>query len=107
MTTDYNMLYQQLGRLLETPANLSTFKDCVQPATLQWLGRSHALVKAVNVGAGYDAITFTTAMDNMRTAAWESVGHTSFSAPLPCIGPLRIAFAGRVGGIFYSCGQQL
>ena len=70
MATDYVTVSQQLGRLLETPTDLSTYQGCVRPAAVQWLGRGHALVKAVDVGAGFDAIAFSTAADRMRTAAW-------------------------------------
>jgi hypothetical protein len=70
MATDYNMLYQQLGRLLESPPDLSTYQACAQPAALQWLGRGHALVQAVSVGI--DHISFSSAVDKMRTGAWHS-----------------------------------
>jgi hypothetical protein len=73
MTTNYVTLYQQLGRLLESPPDFSTYQACVQPMALQWLGRGHALIKAVNVGAGFDAIAFTSAVDRMRTTAWSKV----------------------------------
>lgn len=72
MQTDYAKTYQQLGRLLETPPDLSTYQACVQPMTLQWLGRAHALVKMANVSGGIDAISFSSAMDQMRSAGWAS-----------------------------------
>jgi hypothetical protein len=104
MTTDYNMLYQQLGRLLETPANLASFKDCVQPATLHWLGRSHALVKAVNVGV--DAISFTSAVDKMRTAAWESGVLEVFQLLYRALGHCELHLPAGSAGSFIPVGNS-
>lgn len=67
MNREYATLYQQIGRLLEAPPDLSTCDACVRPEAFQWLSKNHALVKAVNVS--FDASQFSTAVDHMRTAA--------------------------------------
>jgi hypothetical protein len=106
MTPDYVTLYQQLGRLLETPPDLSTYQACVQPAALQWLGRGHALVKAVDVGAGYDAIAFTTAVDGMRTAAWSSNVQKVFQILYRALGHCELYLPAGVAGSFVPVGNS-
>jgi hypothetical protein len=69
---DYSSLYHQLGRLLETAPDLSSYQACVAPAAMQWLGRAHATVNAAYVGSGIDAIAFKMAVDRLASAAWAS-----------------------------------
>lgn len=106
MTTEYATLYQQLGRLLETPPDLSTYQACVQPAALQWLGRGHALVKAVNVGAGFDAISFSTAVDNMRTAGWSSGVQQVFQILYRALGHCELHLPAGSAGAFVPVGNS-
>lgn len=98
------MLYQQLGRLLETPPDLSTPEACDQPATLQWLGRGHALVKAVGVGA--DAIAFSLAVDRMRTAAWSSGVLEVFQILYRAIGHCELHLPAGSAGSFIPIGNS-
>jgi hypothetical protein len=106
MATDYNMLYQQLGRLLETPPDLSTYQACVQPTALQWLGRGHALVKAVNVSAGFDAIGFSNAVDSMRTAAWSSGVQRVFQILYRALGHCELHLPAGSAGSFVPVGNS-
>lgn len=106
MATDYVALYQQLGRLLETPPDLSTSQACVQPSALQWLGRGHALVKAVGVGAGIDEITFSTAMDRMRSASWSSGVQNVFQILYRALGHCELHLPAGSGGSFVPVGNS-
>jgi hypothetical protein len=106
MATDYIMVYQQLGRLLETPPDFSTYQACVQPAALQWLGRGHALVKAVYVNAGFDAIAFTTAVDNMRSAAWSSSVQQVFQILYRALGHCELYLPAGSAGSFVPVGNS-
>lgn len=106
MTTDYGTVYQQLGRLLETPPDLSTYQACVQPVALQWLGRGHALVKAANVGAGFDAISFTTAVDSMRTAGWSSGVQQVFQILYRALGHCELHLPAGLAGAFVPVGNS-
>lgn len=106
MTTDYVTVYQHLGRLLETPPDLSTYQACVQPAALQWLGRGHALVKAVNVGVGFDAIAFSTAVDHMRTAAWDSAVQQVFQILYRALGHCELHLPAGSAGSFVPVGNS-
>jgi hypothetical protein len=105
-TTDYVTLYQQLGRLLETAPDFSTYQACIQPTAFQWLGRGHALVKAANVGAGYDAIAFTTAMDHMRTAGWNSGVQQVFQILYRALGHCELQMPTGSTGSFVSVGNS-
>ncbi|MGN8005076.1 hypothetical protein ACTJKQ_17990 [Acidovorax sp. 22279] len=106
MQADYLRLYQQLGRLLEMAPDVSTYQACSQPAVLQWLGRGHALVKAVNVGAGYDAIAFTSAMDGLRTAGWSSAIAQIFQILYRAIGHCELQLPAGSGGSFIAVGNS-
>lgn len=68
---NYAALYHQIGRLLETAPDFSTYQACVEPASLQWVGRAHAAVNAVYVGLGYEPAAFKLAMGHLRSAAWK------------------------------------
>jgi hypothetical protein len=106
MTTDYATLYQQLGRLLESPPDLSTYQACAQPAALQWLGRGHALVQAVNVSAGYDAIAFSTAVDGMRMASWSSNVQKVFQILYRALGHCEQHLPAGLAGSFIPVGNS-
>lgn len=106
MTPDYVKLYHQLGRLLESPPDLSTYQTCSQPVALQWLGRSHAIVKAVNVGGGFDAISFTTAVDHLRTAAWESAVQQIFQIMYRAMGHCELHLPAGSAGSFVPVGNS-
>lgn len=106
MEPDYVKIYHQLGRLLETPPDLSTYQACSEPAALQWLGRGHALVKAVNVGAGYDAIAFTTAVDQLRSAAWSSAVSQVFQIMYRAIGHCELHLPAGSAGSFVPVGNS-
>lgn len=106
MEPDYVKLYHQLGRLLETPPDLSAYQTCSQPAALQWLGRGHALVKAVNVGAGYDAIAFSTAVDHLRTAAWSSAIQQVFQIMYRAMGHCELHLPAGSSGSFVPVGNS-
>lgn len=58
MTKDYQYLYVQLGRLLETAPDVNDRSQFRTTAGQQWLARGHALV--AEVGVGIDAIEYTT-----------------------------------------------
>lgn len=106
MQSDYAKLYHQLGRLLETAPDLSTYQACGQPPALQWLGRGHALVKAVNVGAGFDAIALTTAMDRLRTAAWSSAVSQIFQILYRAMGHCELHLPAGSSGSFVPVGNS-
>jgi hypothetical protein len=106
MSQDSVMLYQQIGRLLETAPDLSTYQNCVQPAGLLWLGRGHALVKAVNVGAGYDAAAFSAAMDRMRTAAWPSAVQEVFQILYRALAHCEMNLPAGSSGAFVPVGNS-
>lgn len=104
MAKDYVMLYHQIGRLLETPPNLSTSQQCVQPAALQWFGKGHALVEAV--GVGIDAIKFSTAMDGMRRTAWHSAVQEIFQILYRALGHCEFNLPPGSGGTFVPAGNS-
>lgn len=106
MEVDYVRAYHQLGRLLETAPDLSTYQACLQPVALQWLGRCHALVKTVNVGAGYDAIAFTTAQDHLRTAAWSSAVSQIFQIIYRAMGHCELHLPAVSAGAFVPVGNS-
>ena len=106
MATDYVTLYQQIGRLLEASPDLSTYQACIQPPALQWLGRSHALVEAVNVGAGFDAIAFSSAVDQMRTAAWPSAVSQVFQILYRALGHCELHLPSGSTGSFVPVGNS-
>jgi hypothetical protein len=105
MTPDYVKIYHQLGRLIETTPDLSTHQACKQPAALQWLGRGHALVKAVNVGGGFDAVAFTTAVDNLRSAAWSSALSQIFQIMYRAMGHCELHLPAGSAGSFVPVGN--
>lgn len=105
MATDYVMLYQQIGRLLETAPDLSTYQACVQPSALKWLGTAHALVKAVN-GYGYDVIAFTSAMNRMRSAAWSSAVNEVFQILYRALGHCELQLPAGSSGSFVPVGNS-
>lgn len=106
MQADYVRLYHQLGRLLETAPDLSKYQACGQTPALQWLGRGHALVKAVNVGAGYDAVAFTTAMDHLRTAGWQSAVSQIYQILYRALGHCELHLPAGSGGSFVPIGNS-
>lgn len=106
MQADYVKLYHQIGRLLEAAPDLSTYQACTQPSALLWLGRGHALVKAVNVGAGYDAIAFTTAMDHLQTASWSSAVQKIFQILYRAMGHCELYLPAGSGGSFVPVGNS-
>jgi hypothetical protein len=106
MATDYAMLYQQIGRLLETPPDLSTYQACVQPPALKWLGIAHALVKAVNVGNGFDLIAFTSAVDRMRSSAWSSGVNEVFQILYRALGNCELQLPAGSAGSFVPVGNS-
>jgi len=69
-TTDYQTLYIQIGRLLQSAPEITDPAHLGQMSTLQWLGKAAALVGAVNATA-YDLVQFTNATDKLRTAGWK------------------------------------
>lgn len=68
---DYATLYAQLGRLLQTAPDMSTYLTIERPEVLQWVGRAAALVGEVEATA-YDLVSLTTAVDHLRTGAWKA-----------------------------------
>lgn len=106
MAPDYAALYQQIGRLLEAPPDLSTYQACARPQALQWLGRAHALVKVTNVGAGFDAIAFTTSMDQMRSAAWPSAVTSIFQILYRALGHCELQLPSGATGSFVPVGNS-
>lgn len=62
MNKDYQYLYAQLGRLLETAPDVSDRAQFRTPVGQQWLARGHALVTEVGVATGMDAIEYTAAV---------------------------------------------
>jgi hypothetical protein len=106
MSTDYNMLYQQLGRLLETPPDLSSYQACVHPTALHWLGRGHALVNAVYGGVGIDAISFSAAVDRMRSAAWSSAVQQVFQILYRALSHCELHLPAGSAGSFVPVGNS-
>ena len=106
MAKDYNMLYHQLGRLLETPPDLSTYQACAQPAALRWLGRGHALINAVNVATGNEAFVFSTAVDRMLTATWENGVQHVFQILYRALGHCELHLPAGSAGAFVPVGNS-
>lgn len=104
MNKAYATLYQQIGRLLEAPPDLSTYQACVRPEALQWLGRGHALVQAV--GVSLDAIQFSTAMDHMRTTAWATAVSQAFQILYRALGHCEIHLPVGSAGSFVPVGNS-
>lgn len=67
---DYSALYAQLGRLLQTAPDMSTYATLDRPEVLQWLGRAASLVDEVQATA-YDLVSLTTAINNLQSVAWK------------------------------------
>ncbi len=105
MATDYAMYYQQIGRLLETSPDLSIQQYCSSPAALQWMGRAHALVSAVNA-TGYDAIAFTTALDRMGSLSWKSGVNQIFQIMYRALGHCEIHLPAGSSGSFIPVGNS-
>lgn len=104
MNKEYATLYQQIGRLLEAPPDLSTYQACVRPEALQWLGKGHALVDAV--GVGIDAIQFASAVDTMRTAAWAGAVQRAFQILYRALGHCEIHMPIGSAGSFVPVGNS-
>lgn len=104
MNREYATLYQQIGRLLEAPPDLSTYQACVRPEALQWLGKGHALVGAVDVSL--DAIRFSTAVDHMRTATWASAVSQVFQILYRALGHCEIYLPIGSAGSFVPVGNS-
>lgn len=68
MTKDYQYLYVQLGRLLETAPDVNDRSQFKTTAGQQWLARGHALV--AEVGVGIDAIEYTTSVKNIPAGVY-------------------------------------
>ena len=69
---DYQKLYLQIGRLLETTPDMSNLDLLRSPAAQQWLGRAYALVEAVDVGTDKWSFIMLTAGPLFRVSSWES-----------------------------------
>ena len=70
---NYAALYTKLGRLLAEVPVISDYQSLSRPECAQWLARAHALVEAVGVGNGFDAMSFRSTMDNeLYSGAWQS-----------------------------------
>lgn len=67
---NYELLYQQLGRLLQTPPDMSTYPAVRRPEVLQWVGRASVLVGEANATA-YDLVSLTHAVDRLRSHQWQ------------------------------------
>lgn len=104
MNREYATLYQQIGRLLESPPDLSTSQACVRPDALQWLGRGHALVEAV--GVSIDAVQFSSAMDYMRTTGWASAVNQVFQILYRALGHCEIHLPVGSAGSFVPVGNS-
>lgn len=64
--------YRDLAQLLETMPELD-YKTAQTTEVIQWLGRAYALVDETN--NGMDSISMKTAVNRLRTGAWESGVH--------------------------------
>ncbi|MGE4442424.1 MAG: hypothetical protein AB7D27_13190 [Desulfomicrobium sp.] len=106
MSVDYNMLYQQLGRLLETAPDLSSYQACVQPTALHWFGRGHALVNAVYDGMNIESIAFSSAVDRMRSAAWSSGVQQVFQILYRALGHCEVHLPAGSTGTFVPVGNS-
>lgn len=104
MTKEYATLYQQIGRLLEAPPDFSNYQACIRPEALKWLGRGHALVQAV--GIGLDAVQFSSAMDQMRTAAWATSVSQIFQILYRALGHCEIHLPVGSAGSFVPVGNS-
>lgn len=88
----YQRLYQQLGRLIETTPDMSTYERLNEPAAHQWIGRAHALVSAADVQADPHLFTlctgtrlytnqWETALAEIRSIIYRALGHCELNAP--------------------------
>jgi hypothetical protein len=72
MSKDYQYLYVQLGRLLETAPDVNDRSQFRTSVGQQWLARGHALVSEVGVAAGMDAIEYTQAVKNIPSGVYSN-----------------------------------
>jgi len=106
MPPDYMQLYAQLGRLLQTPPDTSTYQALQQPEALQWLGRGHALVSQVGVGAGFDAISYSQAVKGLSTSAWPTRCTEIFAILFRAMGHCEIYLPATAAGAFIPVGNS-
>lgn len=72
MSKDYQYLYTQLGRLLETAPDINNRKQFSTSAGQLWLARGHALVTEVGVATGMDALEYTAAAKNIPAGVYSN-----------------------------------
>ena len=106
MSIDYAALYIQIGRLLETAPDLSSFQSCVAPVAMQWLGRAHATVNAAYGGNGIDAIAFKMAVDRVGSAAWKSAVTEIFQILYRTLAHCEIRLPPGAAGAFVPVGNS-
>src|ERR1019366_3619899 len=93
----YQRLYQQIGRLLETEPDMSTYEKLGTPAAHQWIGRAHALVSEVGVQADAQLFTLCTdtrlytdqwreALKQLHAIIYRALAHSELNAPAATAG---------------------
>jgi len=105
MTKDYQSLYVQLGRLLETAPDLNA-QTLRSPTGQQWLARGHALVTEVGVAAGMDAIEYTTAVKNIPAGAYSNGAQQVFTILHRALAHCELKVPRAAAGSFIPVGSS-
>jgi len=101
---DFGRAYQQLGRLLESPPDLSNKYACQQSTALLWLGRANALVG--QFGLIMDMAKFPSAMDRLRLeSSGESAVVEIFQILYRALGELESKAPAGMTGAFIPVGN--
>lgn len=106
MSKDYQYLYTQLGRLLETAPDINDRKQFSTPAGQQWLARGHALVTEVGVATGMDAIEYTTAVKNIPAGVYSNGLEQVFTILHRALAHCELKVPSAAAGSFIPVGSS-
>jgi hypothetical protein len=103
---DYGLLYQQIGRLLESPPEFLSYDEVKSPTGQQWLGRAHALISEVSVGL--DGQSFDVSLTkSLHSAAWSNAVRQVFGMLYRALAHCELKAPSAARGSFIPVGNSL
>jgi hypothetical protein len=100
---DWQMLYVQIGRLLETAPVMSSYQSLKSPQVMQWVGRAHALIHQAHIGIS--AAEFNAAVSRFPLSTWETGVQEVFTILYRVMAHCELQSPSAVSGTFVPVGN--
>ncbi len=104
MTKNYQTLYFQVGRLLQTAPNMNNSREFATPEGMQWLARGHALV--AEVGVSTDAIEYTQAVKSINNGVYNNGLEQAFMILHRALAHCELKSPSAAAGSFVPVGNS-